>query len=63
VNTRGVVRAQFYLMTFVSEEPASEDRTCEWFSAVEADRILRFEDSRLLIERARDWAAGRPNPD
>jgi 8-oxo-dGTP pyrophosphatase MutT (NUDIX family) len=51
-NVRGLVRAQFYLMAFVSEGRSGEDRQREWFTADEAKRALMFEDARMLISRA-----------
>jgi 8-oxo-dGTP pyrophosphatase MutT (NUDIX family) len=54
-NARGPVRAQFYLMTFVSEGPPREDRRRGWFTAAEAKRALSYEDSRMLVSRAVNW--------
>src|SRR6186713_295560 len=34
-NARGLVRAQFFLMTFVSEEEPRENRRRAWFTAEE----------------------------
>ncbi len=53
-SARGSVRAQFYLMEFVSEGPPApgEDRRRVWLTADEARRSLIYEDSRLLITRA-----------
>jgi mutator protein MutT len=51
-NARGMVRAQFYLMTFVSEGPPGEDRRRGWFTVDEARHALGYEDSRMLVTRA-----------
>ena len=51
-SARGSVRAQFYLMDFVSEGAPCEDRRRAWFTAEEAHRALIYEDARLLITRA-----------
>ena len=51
-NFRGVVRAQFYLMAFVSEGPPREGRTRGWFTADEARQAVSYEDSRMLVTRA-----------
>lgn len=51
-SARGPVRAQFYLMEFVSEGAPGEDRRRAWFTADEARRALIYEDARLLITRA-----------
>ena len=55
-SARGQVRAQFYLMDFVSETAPGEDRRLAWMTADEARRALIYEDARLLITRA---ASGR----
>ena len=55
-SARGPVRAQFYLMDFVSETTPGEDRRLAWMTADEARRALIYEDARLLITRA---ASGR----
>jgi 8-oxo-dGTP pyrophosphatase MutT (NUDIX family) len=55
-SARGQVRAQFYLMDFVSESSPGEDRRLAWMTADEARRALIYEDARLLITRA---AAGK----
>jgi 8-oxo-dGTP pyrophosphatase MutT (NUDIX family) len=52
-NARGPVRAQFFLMTFVSEESPREDRRRGWFTADEAIRALVYEDSRMLVRQAK----------
>jgi 8-oxo-dGTP pyrophosphatase MutT (NUDIX family) len=52
-NARGLVRAQFFLMTFVSEEEPRENRRRAWFTAEEARQALGYEDSRLLVVRAK----------
>ena len=53
-SARGQVRAQFYLMEFVSEGPPApgEDRRRAWLTGDEARRALIYEDARLLITRA-----------
>ena len=51
-SARGAVRAQFYLMEFVSEGSPGEDRRRGWFTADDARRALVYEDARLLITRA-----------
>ena len=51
-SARGPVRAQFYLMDFVSENGPGEDRRLAWMTADEARRALIYEDARLLITRA-----------
>ena len=51
-GARGPVRAQFYLMSFVSEGRPREDRRRSWFTAAEAHRALIYEDARMLITRA-----------
>ena len=51
-TARGVIRAQFYLMAFVSEGAPGEDRRRAWLTDAEARRALLYEDSRLLIARA-----------
>lgn len=51
-SARGQVRAQFYLMDFVSETGPGEDRRLAWMTADEARRALIYEDARLLITRA-----------
>lgn len=51
-NARGMVRAQFYLMKFVSEGPPRENRRRGWFTVEEARQALVYEDSRLLVLRA-----------
>lgn len=51
-NARGMVRAQFYLMRFVSEGPPRENRRRAWFTIEEARQALVYEDSRLLVQRA-----------
>lgn len=55
-SARGSVRAQFYLMDFVSETAPGEERRLAWMTADEARRALIYEDARLLITRA---ASGR----
>jgi diadenosine hexaphosphate hydrolase (ATP-forming) len=51
-NARGIVRAQFYLMTFVSEGPPRESRRRAWFTIEEARQALGYEDSRMLAAKA-----------
>jgi 8-oxo-dGTP pyrophosphatase MutT (NUDIX family) len=51
-SARGPVRAQFYLMDFVSEGSPGEDRRRAWLTGDEARRALIYEDARLLIARA-----------
>ena len=51
-NARGLVRAQFYLMTFVSEGPSRENRRRAWFTVEEARQALGYEDSRMLVMKA-----------
>lgn len=58
-NARGMVRAQFYLMRFVTEGRAGEDRRRAWFTVNEAKRALGFEDSRMLVTRAAERSAQR----
>jgi 8-oxo-dGTP pyrophosphatase MutT (NUDIX family) len=56
LTARGIVRAQFYLMTFVAEGPTGEGRRRVWLTAAEAQRALPYEDTRLLIARAAEYA-------
>jgi 8-oxo-dGTP pyrophosphatase MutT (NUDIX family) len=59
-NARGVVRAQFFLMAFVSEAEPRENRRRAWFTTEEARQALAYEDSRMLVTKAKQmWAAGR----
>jgi diadenosine hexaphosphate hydrolase (ATP-forming) len=51
-TAREVVRAQFFLMRYVSEEKPGEGRRRAWFTAPEAQRALLYEDARLLIAGA-----------
>ena len=51
-NARGPVRAQFYLMSFVSEGEPGEDRRRAWFTADEARQALVYEDARMLGAKA-----------
>jgi mutator protein MutT len=51
-NARGVVRAQFYLMTFIGEGPPREGRRRGWFTADESRQALGYEDARMLVQRA-----------
>lgn len=55
-NARGPVRAQLYLMTFVSEGEPREDRRRGWFTPAEARRALSYEDARMLVTRAAGWS-------
>lgn len=52
-NARGVVRAQFFVMAFVSEDKPREGRRRGWFTAEEARQALGYEDSRMLVARAK----------
>lgn len=58
-NARGEVRAQLYLMTFVSEGEPREDRRRGWFTPSEAKRALSYEDARMLVTRAINWTRAR----
>ena len=58
-SARGQVRAQFYLMDFVSEGTPGENRRRIWATADEARRALIYEDARLLIVRASQGRPGR----
>ena len=51
-TARELVRAQFFLMRYVSEEQPGEGRRRAWFTAAEAQRALLYEDARLLIAGA-----------
>ena len=51
-TARELVRAQFFLMRYVSEERPGEGRRRAWFTAAEAQRALLYEDARLLIAGA-----------
>jgi 8-oxo-dGTP pyrophosphatase MutT (NUDIX family) len=51
-TARELVRAQFFLMRYVSEEQPGEGRRRAWFTAAEAQRALLYEDARMLIARA-----------
>jgi len=51
-NMRGIVRAQFFLMSFVSEGPPREGRRRAWFTAEEARQALGYEDARMLVAKA-----------
>lgn len=51
-TARELVRAQFFLMRYVSEERPGEGRRRAWFTAAEAQRALLYEDARMLIARA-----------
>lgn len=53
------VVASFYLMRFVGEVPADEQRERGWFSFVEALAAVRFDGARALIRAARDHLAAR----
>lgn len=56
-NARGTVRAQFFVMTFVSEDGPREGRRRGWFTVEEARQALGYEDSRMLVSRARQiWS-------
>jgi 8-oxo-dGTP pyrophosphatase MutT (NUDIX family) len=61
-TARGVIRAQFYLMDFVSEGEPGEDRRRAWLADHDAQRALLYEDARLLIARAVELSSSRgPN--
>ena len=47
-NARGLVRAQFFLMTFVSEGAPRRRPPPAWFTADEAQQALLYEDARML---------------
>lgn len=56
------VRAQFFLMEFVSEGTSSEGRRRAWLSLEEAESAIQFDDTRQLLRDAherwqRDWSA------
>ncbi len=46
------VRALYFLMDFVEEVAADEDRALCWLPPEEAARAIEFEGSRLLVEEA-----------
>jgi 8-oxo-dGTP pyrophosphatase MutT (NUDIX family) len=51
---RGWIRADFFLMEFSGEGPAStEGRSRAWLTHAEADRALGFPDARQLLAKAR----------
>ena len=51
---RGWIRADFFLMEFTGEGPAStEGRSRAWLTLAEADRALVFPDARQLVAKAR----------
>ena len=51
---RGWIRADFFLMEFTAEGPAStEGRSRAWLTLAEADRALVFPDARQLVAKAR----------
>ena len=53
---RGWIRADFFLMEFSGEGPAStEGRSRAWLTHAEADRALGFPDARQLLAKA--WRA------
>jgi 8-oxo-dGTP pyrophosphatase MutT (NUDIX family) len=54
VSPRGPVRALFFLMRFVADVPAIDDRETRWCAADEALRVIEFEDTRRLIRDAVD---------
>ena len=62
-NARGIVRAQFFLMTFESEGAPRESRQRAWFTVEEARQALAYEDSRLLVVRAARRAAPATDDD
>ena len=51
-NARGMVRAQFFRMKFVSEGKSKEDRRRAWFTTAEARQALGYEDARMLVTKA-----------
>ncbi len=59
-NARGMVRAQFFVMTFVSEGAPREGRRRAWFTADEARQALNYEDSRMLVTVAAHRATVQP---
>ena len=59
-NARGMVRAQFYLMKFVSEGPPRENRRRAWFTVEEARQALGYEDSRMLVMKAASLTKNQP---
>jgi len=61
-NARGMVRAQFYLMSFVSEGQPRENRRRGWFTVDEARQALVYEDSRMLVTRAATLIHERNEP-
>lgn len=63
-NARGIVRAQFFVMGFVTEGPPRENRRRAWFTAEEARQALGYEDSRMLVAKAKQvWSAKFVPPD
>ena len=46
------VFARYFLMDFVEEVPADEDREIAWLEPEEAARRIRFPGSRALVEEA-----------
>jgi 8-oxo-dGTP pyrophosphatase MutT (NUDIX family) len=51
---RGWIRADFFLMEFTGDGPAStEGRSRAWLTLAEADRALVFPDARQLVAKAR----------
>ena len=57
-NARGLVRAQFFLMAFVSEGAPREDRRRAWFTAEEARQALGYEDARMLVDQGQTGLDG-----
>jgi len=50
---RGWVRAEFFLMEFLTEGlPSTEGRTRAWLTLNEAARVVRFADVRRLLGKA-----------
>jgi ADP-ribose pyrophosphatase YjhB (NUDIX family) len=50
---RGWIRADFFLMEFLEDGPAStEGRSRVWLTRLEVDRTLGFADARALIRKA-----------
>ncbi len=57
-SARGPVRAQFYLMEFVSEGAPGEDRRRAWMTADEARRALDLRGRAPAHHARRDGAIG-----
>jgi 8-oxo-dGTP pyrophosphatase MutT (NUDIX family) len=48
------VRSAFFLMRFIRTVPPQEHREIRWASIDEAKQLVQFDDTRALIEAARD---------